>query len=106
MNEPKRILMEYLLGFRDPEKAASLFADDGVFEMPYPRFARHGTALRRTWQRPKPHIGGPRALPGLEVRRQGCKGVDRYTHSGVRRVRRPSDGCYDGTPGPITCLWG
>jgi ketosteroid isomerase-like protein len=27
--------MEYLLGFRDPQKAASLFADDGVFEMPY-----------------------------------------------------------------------
>jgi hypothetical protein len=35
MNEPQRILMEYLLGFHNPEKAASLFADDGVFEMPY-----------------------------------------------------------------------
>jgi ketosteroid isomerase-like protein len=27
--------MEYLLNFHDPEKAASMFADDGVFEMPY-----------------------------------------------------------------------
>jgi hypothetical protein len=27
--------MDYLLGFRDPKKAASLFAEDGVFEMPY-----------------------------------------------------------------------
>ena len=35
MNDPQRILMEYLLSFHDPEKAASLFADDGVFEMPY-----------------------------------------------------------------------
>jgi hypothetical protein len=35
MNDPKRVLLDYLLGFRDPEKASSLFADDGVFEMPY-----------------------------------------------------------------------
>jgi hypothetical protein len=35
MNDPQRLLLEYLFAFRDPEKAASLFADDGVFEMPY-----------------------------------------------------------------------
>jgi ketosteroid isomerase-like protein len=35
MNDPQRVLMEYLLAFRDPEKASSLFAEDGVFEMPY-----------------------------------------------------------------------
>jgi hypothetical protein len=35
MNEPRRILMDYLLNFRDPEKASSLFANGGVFEMPY-----------------------------------------------------------------------
>jgi uncharacterized protein len=35
MNDPHRLMMEYLRAFRDPEKAASLFADDGVFEMPY-----------------------------------------------------------------------
>jgi uncharacterized protein len=35
MNDPQRLLMEYLRAFRDPEKASSLFADDGVFEMPY-----------------------------------------------------------------------
>jgi ketosteroid isomerase-like protein len=27
--------MEYVLAFRDPEQASSLFAYDGVFEMPY-----------------------------------------------------------------------
>jgi ketosteroid isomerase-like protein len=35
MNDPHRLLLEYLFAFRDPEKAASLFADNGVFEMPY-----------------------------------------------------------------------
>jgi hypothetical protein len=35
MNDPQRLLLEYLFAFRDPEKASSLFADDGVFEMPY-----------------------------------------------------------------------
>ena len=35
MNDPQRLLREYLSSFRDPEKASSLFADDGVFEMPY-----------------------------------------------------------------------
>jgi ketosteroid isomerase-like protein len=35
MNDAQRVLMEYLLAFRDPEKASSLFAEDGVFEMPY-----------------------------------------------------------------------
>jgi hypothetical protein len=35
MNDPQRLLLEYLLAFQDPEQASSLFADDGVFEMPY-----------------------------------------------------------------------
>ena len=35
MNDPRRVLLEYLLAFHDPEKASSLFADDGVFELPY-----------------------------------------------------------------------
>ena len=35
MNDPERLLMQYLLAFQDPEKAASVFAEDGVFEMPY-----------------------------------------------------------------------
>jgi uncharacterized protein len=35
MNDPQRLLREYLSSFRDPKKASSLFADDGVFEMPY-----------------------------------------------------------------------
>jgi uncharacterized protein len=35
MNDPQRVLLEYLLAFHDPEKASSLFADDGVFELPY-----------------------------------------------------------------------
>ena len=35
MNDPQRLLLEYLLAFQDPEKASSLFAEDGVFELPY-----------------------------------------------------------------------
>jgi len=35
MNDPRRLLLEYLRAFPDPAKAASLFADDGVFELPY-----------------------------------------------------------------------
>ena len=35
MNDPHRLLLEYLLAFQDPEKASSLFAEDGVFELPY-----------------------------------------------------------------------
>jgi uncharacterized protein len=35
MNDPHRVLLEYLFAFPDPEKASSFFADDGVFEMPY-----------------------------------------------------------------------
>ena len=35
MNDPHRLLLEYLLAFQDPEKASSMFAEDGVFEMPY-----------------------------------------------------------------------
>jgi ketosteroid isomerase-like protein len=35
MNDPPRVLLEYLLAFPDPEKASSFFAEDGVFEMPY-----------------------------------------------------------------------
>jgi ketosteroid isomerase-like protein len=35
MKDAKDILLEYLSSFRDPEKAANLFAEDGSFEMPY-----------------------------------------------------------------------
>ena len=35
MNDPHRLLLQYLLAFQDPEKASSMFADDGVLELPY-----------------------------------------------------------------------
>jgi len=35
MNDPGRVLLEYLRAFPDAERASSMFADDGVFEMPY-----------------------------------------------------------------------
>ena len=37
MNDLKALLLDYLALFRDPERAASLFADDGVFELPFLR---------------------------------------------------------------------
>jgi len=33
MNDPGRVLLEYLRAFPDAERASSMFADDGVFEM-------------------------------------------------------------------------
>jgi len=34
MKASKALLLDYLASVRDPERAASLFADDGVFELP------------------------------------------------------------------------
>ena len=35
MSDAKTLLKEYLRNFRDREKASALFAEDGVFEMPF-----------------------------------------------------------------------
>jgi len=35
MNDPARVLLKYLAAFPDAERASLLFADDGVFELPY-----------------------------------------------------------------------
>ena len=37
MKDSKALMLEYLASIRDPERAASLFADDGVFELPFLR---------------------------------------------------------------------
>ena len=37
MKDSKALLLEYLASVRDPERAALLFADDGVFELPFLR---------------------------------------------------------------------
>ena len=37
MKDSKALLLDYLASVRDPERAASLFADDGVFELPFLR---------------------------------------------------------------------
>jgi len=37
MKDSKALLLEYLASIRDPERAASLFAADGVFELPFLR---------------------------------------------------------------------
>src|SRR6266850_5545555 len=49
MKDSKALLLEYLSSIRDPERAAALFADDGVFELPFlrslgvgPRYAGRG----------------------------------------------------------------
>jgi hypothetical protein len=41
MKNPKELMLEFTaFSFRDPKKAAEMFADDGTFEMPY--LARFG----------------------------------------------------------------
>ena len=37
MKYSKALLLDYLASVRDPERAASLFAEDGAFEMPFLR---------------------------------------------------------------------
>jgi hypothetical protein len=37
MKNSKTLLLEYLASIRDPERAASLFADHGAFELPFLR---------------------------------------------------------------------
>jgi GNAT superfamily N-acetyltransferase len=37
MQDSKSLLLDYLASVRDPERAASLFAEDGVFELPFLR---------------------------------------------------------------------
>ena len=37
VKDSKDLLLEYLASIRDPERAASLFADDAVFELPFLR---------------------------------------------------------------------
>src|SRR5260370_9423704 len=37
MKDSKTLLLNYLASVRDPERAASLFADDGEFELPFLR---------------------------------------------------------------------
>jgi hypothetical protein len=37
VKDSKALLLDYLASIRDPERAASLFADDGVFELPFLR---------------------------------------------------------------------
>ena len=54
MKDSKGLLLEYLASIRDPEHAASLFADDGVFELPF---------LRSLGV--KPRYAGRREIAGL-----------------------------------------
>ena len=37
LKDSKALLLDYLASVREPERAASLFADDGVFELPFLR---------------------------------------------------------------------
>jgi ketosteroid isomerase-like protein len=37
MKDSKALMLEYLASIRNPERAAALFADDGVFELPFLR---------------------------------------------------------------------
>src|SRR5712664_2930105 len=37
MKDSKALLLDYLASIRDADRAASLFADDGVFELPFLR---------------------------------------------------------------------
>jgi hypothetical protein len=37
MKDSKALLLEYLASIRDPDRAASLFAKDGAFELPFLR---------------------------------------------------------------------
>jgi len=59
MRDSKTLLLDYLASIRDPERAASLFAEKGVLEMPFLRSL--GVEPRYT---------GPREIAGLLRRLQ------------------------------------
>jgi len=52
MKDSKALLLDYLAAIRDPERAASLFANDGAFELPFlrslgvePRYSGRGEII-------------------------------------------------------------
>jgi len=65
MKDSKALLLEYLASIRDPDRAASLFAKDGAFELPFlrslgvgPRYSgrREITALLQQLLKLYPHL--------------------------------------------------
>ena len=86
MKDSKTLLLTYLASIRDPERAAALFAEDGVFELPYlrslgvgPRYVgrREITALLSVAQ----------ALPQFRVRPGRYSYPHRDAGQDLRRVR-------------------
>jgi hypothetical protein len=60
MKGSKALLLEYLAAIRDPERAAALFADDGVFELPFLRSLGVGP---RNWRADRRRAPPRRAVP-------------------------------------------
>jgi hypothetical protein len=71
MKGSKTLLLDYLASIRDPERAAALFAEDAVFELPFlrslgvaPRYAGRGeiTALLRQLHSIYPNVAFARTI--------------------------------------------
>ena len=86
MKNAKELMLEYTaFSFRDPKKAAQMFAEDGAFELPY--LATFGLP---TQYRGRDAIAGffqsvLDIYPGFQSREY--QGADRYSRAGFCRIR-------------------
>jgi hypothetical protein len=83
MKDSKALLLEYLASIRDPERAASLFADDGVFELP--SCARSGSDLATP-----AGARSPRSFTGCSNSIRTSRSRRRTSMSSSRRRKRRS----------------
>jgi hypothetical protein len=116
MKHSKALLLDYLASVRDPERAASLFADDGMFEVPFlrslgvePRYTgrREITALVRKLLEIYPNFAfapqDTRILIETPERRSPSM---RHTRALLRRGERPiicSPGTWWRKPARSSC---
>src|SRR6202042_2785242 len=86
MKNAKELMLEYTaFSFRDPKKAAEMFAEDGAFELPY--LATFGLPTRYSG---RDAIAGffqsvLDIYPGFQF--ENIKGADRYSGPSLCRIR-------------------
>ena len=102
MKDSKTLLLDYLASVRDPEHAASLFAEDGVFELPFlrslgvePRHTGRGEIAGLIHQLLKPirtsHSG--RTIPVSSSRRRKRRSPSMWGTGGPLRPAERSINC-------------
>ena len=106
MKDSKALLLEYLASVRDPERAASLFANDGAFELPFlrslgvePRYTgrREITALIQQLLKLYPAFCSRRKTSAFSSRRRKKRSPSMWRTRGLQRPEERSINCSLGT---------